>query len=72
MTLRYAANLAATAEAAFLKHKKIGAHGVDIAISPADILDMTQLGQLHRPRPTRRDVCAAAAEVLQQRQRTVD
>lgn len=45
MTLRYAATLAATAEAEFLKHKKIGAHGVDIAISPADILDMTQLSQ---------------------------
>jgi hypothetical protein len=43
MTLRYAATLAATAEAEFLKHKKIGAHGVDIAISPADILAMTQL-----------------------------
>ena len=45
MTLRYAATLAATAEAEFLKHKKIGAHGTDIAISPADILDMTQLSQ---------------------------
>ena len=45
MTLRYAATLAATAEAEFLKHKKIGAHGIDIAISPADILDMTQLSQ---------------------------
>ena len=45
MTLRYAATLAATAEAEFLKHKKIGAHGVDIAISPTDILDMTQLSQ---------------------------
>ncbi|RFZ63189.1 Tyrosine recombinase XerC [Mycobacterium marinum] len=43
MTMRYAATLAATAEAEFLKHKKIGAHGVQIAISPADILDMTQL-----------------------------
>jgi hypothetical protein len=43
MTLRYAATLAATAEAEFLKHKKIGAHGVDIAICPADILDMSQL-----------------------------
>ncbi len=43
MTLRYAATLAATAEAEFLKHKKIGAHGVDIAVSPADILDTTQL-----------------------------
>lgn len=45
MTLRYAATLAATAEAEFLKHKKVGAHGVDIAISPTDILDMTQLSQ---------------------------
>jgi len=45
MTLRYAATLAATAEAEFLKHKKIGAHGVAIAISPTDILDMTQLSQ---------------------------
>jgi hypothetical protein len=30
--------LAAIAETEFLKHKKIGANGVDIAISPADIL----------------------------------
>ncbi|MFT9730901.1 tyrosine-type recombinase/integrase [Mycobacteroides abscessus] len=45
MTLRYAATLAATAEAEFLRHKKIGAHGTDITISPADIYDMTQLAQ---------------------------
>ncbi|WP_420872677.1 tyrosine-type recombinase/integrase [Mycolicibacterium aubagnense] len=43
MTLRYAATLQATAEAEFLKHKKIGAHGTDITISPSDIYDMTQL-----------------------------
>ncbi|AIY48610.1 transposase [Mycobacteroides abscessus] len=43
MTMRYAATLAATAEAEFLKHKKIGAHGTDIGISPSDMLDMTQL-----------------------------
>jgi hypothetical protein len=43
MTQRYAATLAATAEAEFLRHKKIGAHGTDIAISPSDIYDMTQL-----------------------------
>ena len=45
MTLRYAATLAATAEAEFLKHKKIGAHGADIAISAADLLrdDSTRL-----------------------------
>lgn len=45
MTLRYAATLAATAEAEFLKHKKIGAGGVDIGISPTDVYDMTQLSQ---------------------------
>lgn len=44
MTARYAATLAATAEAEFLKHKKIGAHGTDISISPSDIYEMTQLG----------------------------
>lgn len=43
MTARYAATLAATAEAEFLKHKKIGAHGVDINITPHDIYEMTQL-----------------------------
>ncbi|MGW0454528.1 tyrosine-type recombinase/integrase [Gordonia otitidis] len=45
MTLRYAATLEATAEAEFLKHKKIGASGADIGISPSDIYDMTQLSQ---------------------------
>lgn len=45
MTLRYAATLAATAEAEFLRHKKIGAHGTDISISPSDVYDMTQLAQ---------------------------
>ncbi len=43
MTLRYAATLAATAEAEFLKHEKIAAGGVDIGISPSDVFDMTQL-----------------------------
>ena len=45
MTLRYASTLAATAEAESLRHKKIGAHGADITISPSDIYDMTQLSQ---------------------------
>lgn len=43
MTLRYAATLAATAEAEFLKHKKVGANGAEITVSPSDIYDMTQL-----------------------------
>lgn len=37
------ATLAATAEAEFLRHKKVGAHGADLTISPSDIYDMTQL-----------------------------
>ncbi len=45
MTARYAATLAATSEAEFLKHKKIGAMGAEIAISPSDIYEMTQLGK---------------------------
>ncbi len=45
MTARYAATLAATAEAEFLKHKKIGAHGADIDLTPNDIYEMTQLAQ---------------------------
>lgn len=45
MTMRYAATLASTAEAEFLRHKKVGANGTDIAISPSDIYDMTQLSQ---------------------------
>lgn len=44
MTMRYAATLSATAETEFLRHKKIGAHGTEIAISPTDIYTMTQLG----------------------------
>lgn len=45
MTARYAATMAATAEAEFLKHKKIGAHGADIEITPHDIYEMTQLAK---------------------------
>ncbi|ORW08175.1 tyrosine-type recombinase/integrase [Mycobacterium kyorinense] len=45
MTARYAATLAATAEAEFLKHKKIGAHGANIDITPRDIYEMTQLAK---------------------------
>ena len=72
MTLRYAATLAATAEAEFLKHKKIGAHGTDIAISPAEILDMTQLSQrTDRILPQWR-MPTAAAEIVRQGQCTVD
>lgn len=43
MTMHYAQTLAATAEAEFLRYKKIGADGRDIGIAPKDIYEMTQL-----------------------------
>lgn len=56
MTARYAATLAATAEAEFLKHKKIGANGADIGISPRDIYEMARLGK-HTDRVLPNGVC---------------
>jgi Phage integrase family len=44
MTLRYA-NPGGHRRSRIPQAQKIGAHGVEIAISPADILDMTQLSQ---------------------------
>lgn len=43
--MRYAATLAATEEAAFLRYKKIGADGRDLNIAPRDLLDIAQLDQ---------------------------
>lgn len=43
MTMRYAATLAATAEAEFLRYKKIGSDGRDLNLSPRDLLDLSQL-----------------------------
>ncbi|KAA9393018.1 hypothetical protein FCK90_14410 [Kocuria coralli] len=45
MTMRYAATLAATEEAEFLRYKKIGADGRDLNITPRDLLDIAQLDQ---------------------------
>lgn len=45
MTARYAATLAATAEAEFLKHKKVGATGEPLQLNPQDVYDMTQLSK---------------------------
>ncbi|WP_288338293.1 site-specific integrase [uncultured Gordonia sp.] len=56
MTARYAATLAATAEAEFLKHKKIGAYGTGLSISPADAYDLTQL-DTHTDRVLPNGVC---------------
>ncbi|YAL82473.1 tyrosine-type recombinase/integrase [Dermacoccaceae bacterium W4C1] len=43
MTMRYAATLAATAQAEFLKYKKVGADGRDLGINPVDMYDLAQL-----------------------------
>ena len=43
MTMRYAATLAATAEEEFLKAKRSGAFGTDLAIDAADQYEITQL-----------------------------
>lgn len=43
MTMRYAATLAATEQAEFLKYKKIGADGRDLGINPIDMYDLAQL-----------------------------
>jgi integrase len=43
MTLHYAATLAATAEAQFLKFKKVGSDGRELALSGRDLFDMIAL-----------------------------
>lgn len=43
MTMRYASTLAATAEAEFLRYKKVGSDGRDLNISPQDLLDLAHL-----------------------------
>lgn len=43
MTMHYAATLAATAEAEFLKAHRVGAFGTALALQPADLLEITQL-----------------------------
>lgn len=43
MTMRYAETLAATAEAEFLRYKKVGSDGRDLGLSPRDLLEISQL-----------------------------
>lgn len=43
MSMRYAQTLDSTAQAAFLKHKQIGADGRDINLNPRDLVDLKQL-----------------------------
>ena len=43
MTMRYAETLAATAEAEFLRYKKVGSDGRDLGLSAKDLLEISQL-----------------------------
>ena len=43
MTMHYAATLAQTAEAEFLKAKRVGAFGHDLALDPGDLYNMTAM-----------------------------
>lgn len=43
MTMRYAATLAATEQAEFLKYKKVGADGRDLGIDPVDLYELAHL-----------------------------
>lgn len=43
MTMRYAETLAATAEAEFLRYKKVGSDGRELGLSPKDLLEISQL-----------------------------
>lgn len=45
MTMHYAATLAHTAEAEFLKAHRVGAFGTALSLNAADLLDITQLEQ---------------------------
>jgi len=56
MTMRYAATLAKTHEAEFLRFKKIGRDGREIGLDPTDIYELVQLGR-HTDRILPNGVC---------------
>ncbi|MGH9187574.1 MAG: site-specific integrase [Acidimicrobiales bacterium] len=56
MTLRYAATLAKTHEAEFLRFKKLGRDGRDVGLDPTDIYELVQLGN-HTDRILPNGVC---------------
>ncbi|MDA8269475.1 MAG: tyrosine-type recombinase/integrase [Actinomycetota bacterium] len=45
MTMHYAATLAKTHEAEFLRFKKLGRDGRDVALEPSDVYELVQLGR---------------------------
>ncbi len=45
MTMRYAATLAKTHEAEFLRFKKLGRDGRDVGLEPSDVYELVQLGR---------------------------
>lgn len=57
MTMRYAQTLAETAEAEFLKAKRVGAFGNNLALDARDVLDITQLTQERADRVLPNGLC---------------
>lgn len=56
MTMRYAAMLAKTHEAEFLRFKKLGRDGREVGLDPADVYELVQLGR-HTDRILPNGVC---------------
>lgn len=56
MTMRYAATLAKTHEAEFLRFKKLGRDGRDVGLDPSDVYELVQLGH-HTDRILPNGVC---------------
>ncbi len=56
MTMRYAATLAKTHEAEFLRFKKLGRDGREVGLDPADVYELVQLGR-HTDRILPNGVC---------------
>ena len=71
MSMTYAQTLQSTAEAEFLRYRKITADGREIEVDPQDLYD-ARVGPAYRPDPAQRLVPPAAPPVLPQGQRLPD
>ncbi|MCA1676658.1 MAG: site-specific integrase, partial [Actinobacteria bacterium] len=72
MTMTYAQTLQSTAEAEFLRYRKITADGRDLKIDPRDLYDMLELDRRTDSDPAQRLVPAAPAPGLPHGQRLPD
>jgi len=72
MTMTYAQTLASTAEAEFLRYRKITADARDLEIDPRDLYDMLELDRRTDSDPAQRLVSPASAPGLHQGQRLFD